>query len=214
MSDEFFGFVLVPHGEFRLSLLQPCASVVFATPITNRSIQKLFPIGWSGALSWQQAGRPVAPAEVRWPIWPLRRPAFRRGEGDRGRKSLLPTDQKRLGCSEQRWVRVGSRPRRARTCPRCGPQGAHASVACAFPCARAPIPSYQSRRLGVHRGLGLLSCSSACPWRVPVFLLLGLSLACARVCAIAVRRRGPTLCVAGRLHVQVCPYVGVYVLGA
>ena len=51
VSDEFFGFVLVPHGEFRLSLLQPCTSVVFATPITNRTIQKLFPIGWCPVLA-------------------------------------------------------------------------------------------------------------------------------------------------------------------
>ena len=169
VSDEFFGFVLVPHGEFRLSLLQPCTSVVFATPITNRSIQKLFPIGWCPVLA--AGGAPGRSSRSALADLAIATPSLS-SRGGRPRKSLLPTDQKRLGCSEQRWVRVGSRPRRARACPRCGPQGAHASVACALPRARAPSPSYQYRRLGVHRGIGLLSCSSACPWSVPVCALL------------------------------------------
>ena len=45
MSHGFFGFVLVPHEDSRLSQLQPRTSVMFATFVTNPISQKMFPTG-------------------------------------------------------------------------------------------------------------------------------------------------------------------------
>ena len=200
VSDEFFGFVLVPHGEFRLSLLQPCTSVVFATPITNRSIQKLFPIGWCPVLA--AGGAPGRSSRSALADLAIATPSLS-SRGGRPREEKSSADG-----PEKAWVL------RATMGPRGESSAAGPGVSQMWTSRRARLRGMCfPLRASPNPLLSVQEARSTSGYRA-LILLLGLSLACARVCAIAVRRRGPTLCVAGRLHVQVCPYVGVYVLSA
>ena len=200
VSDEFFGFVLVPHGEFRLSLLQPCTSVVFATPITNRTIQKLFPIGWCPVLAAGGApGRSSRSALA--DLATATSSLSSRGGRPREEKSSVDGP-------EEAWVL------RATMGPRGESSAAGPGVSQMWTSRRARLRGMCfPLRPSPNPLLSVQEARSTSGYRALV-LLLGLSLACARVCAIAVRRRGPTLCVCTCLHVhvQVCTYVGVYVL--